>query len=908
CIVTIIYGAPSWNDLCKTLNALLYRLRYCNISVSLPKSEFGVKKCKYLGHDISSDGIWASPKPAEKDLNLPLPKTQKGVQSFLGSLNYYAKFIEDLPVLAATLYETSDEQLRSGRDLEKPRHVFRILKDRLVSTPLLQHPDPGRQYKILVYTRYSVLAWLFKSKTVDGRCLKWVVNLSPWDLDIRRGENDEDGFAAILGADITPPPGTLRRSRRDPSFGKGFPDQDTTRGAACILWSLPSWETVAATGHFLEKATVNEAEYSGLVKGMQLALDAGETEGLQAKFKSLLLVHVKRDFHADYISKRVIQEQASLEVTDLRKRKLLQGLNRIHEKLMKDPRPTEQSLVECAFIATARGIPRCSPGGETFVTTRSASEQSKVAEESTREFGADHLEFVDPEADELGTEGAEDELTAGPRNSDSQGSEDNPEDAQQLSLRQTTHLTKIADQFVLDSRDALFYVSRNIPERPRHAADRLCLVVPQDLQGNILHHCHADLQGAHQGIIRTCERLRKEFYWIGMFKDTERYVKECVDCVTAKGLPQNPGSSPGNLLATRPFQVVSMDFVIPLHQSARGNTALLLFQCAISGFIMCKAMVSTEAQDVAEAYEECVFRRFVASEMIRHDRDPRFMGRVFKHFREMLGSRQRATLAYRPQANGQQARSVHTVIRDVKAYVQTVEQSDWDELAEKLMWALSTSFDFTRLDTPFYLVYGWATQGTVEALMGNFPRDVQLRDVQEWRTKIQRQVEYARAWARDLQAKTKRRRAEDHNRKWKLLTDRLKEGFEVGDSVWVYLARVRPGLTKKLAHLWHGPFRILEKGSDYRPSEAMNIPEDDDFDAALLREDSWEPDEGSGEYEVEAILDVRWVTRTRTSRRVKEYQVKWKGYEGSVWVPQGHLNCGRLLYEFDQGERARVRF
>ncbi|OWZ08169.1 reverse transcriptase [Phytophthora megakarya] len=206
-----------------------------------------------------------------------------------------------------------------------------------------------------------------------------------------------------------------------------------------------------------------------------------------------------------------------------------------------------------------------------------------------------------------------------------------------------------------------------------------------------------------------------------MFKDTERYVKECVDCVTAKGLPRNPGSSPGNLLATRPFQVVSMDFVVPLPQSARGNTALLLYQCPFSGFIMCKAMASTEAQDVAEAYEECVFRRFRASEMIRHDRDPRLMGRVFKHFREMPGSRQCATLAYRPQANGQQERSVQTVIRSVKAYVQTVGQSDWDELAEKLMWALNTSFDFTRLDTLFYLAHGWDAQSTVGAMMGTFP-------------------------------------------------------------------------------------------------------------------------------------------------------------------------------------------
>ncbi|OWY90622.1 LOW QUALITY PROTEIN: reverse transcriptase [Phytophthora megakarya] len=121
-------------------------------------------------------------------------------------------------------------------------------------------------------------------------------------------------------------------------------------------------------------------------------------------------------------------------------------------------------------------------------------------------------------------------------------------ETEQLSLRQTMHLAKIADLFVLDSRDALFYSKHS--GTPRDAADRLRLVVPQDLQEDILHHCHADLQGAHLGIIRTYESLRKEFYWIGMFKDTEGYVKECVDCVTAKGLPRNPGSSPGNLLAT----------------------------------------------------------------------------------------------------------------------------------------------------------------------------------------------------------------------------------------------------------------------------------------------------------------------------------------------------------------------
>ncbi|OWY92526.1 reverse transcriptase [Phytophthora megakarya] len=294
-----------------------------------------------------------------------------------------------------------------------------------------------------------------------------------------------------------------------------------------------------------------------------------------------------------------------------------------------------------------------------FAVTRSKSKQVKATEESVPGTGADYSGTDEsgtdgPGTNDLGTDesgtndlgtigsgtdGLEDEPTAASRSPDCQDSEEDPEDVRRerwrricshqahdpglaplvkflrgetehLSLKQSALLAKIADQFVLDSRNALFYVSRNTPERPGDAADHLRLVVPRDLHEDILHHCHADSHGAHQGIIRTYERLRKEFYWIGMFKDTERYVKECVDCVTAKGLPRNPGPSPGNLLATRPFQVVSMDFVLLLPRSARGNTALLLFQCAFSGFIMCKAMASTEVQDMSEAYEECVFRRF----------------------------------------------------------------------------------------------------------------------------------------------------------------------------------------------------------------------------------------------------------------------------------------------------------
>jgi len=32
--------------------------------------------------------------------------------------------------------------------------------------------------------------------------------------------------------------------------------------------------------------------------------------------------------------------------------------------------------------------------------------------------------------------------------------------------------------------------------------------------------------------------------------------------------------------------------------------------------------------------------------------------------------------------------------------------------------------------------------------------------------------------------------------------------FELGDKVWVYTPQYKPGLSKKLQHRWHGPFRV----------------------------------------------------------------------------------------------------
>ncbi|GMF20884.1 unnamed protein product [Phytophthora fragariaefolia] len=191
-----------------------------------------------------------------------------------------------------------------------------------------------------------------------------------------------------------------------------------------------------------------------------------------------------------------------------------------------------------------------------------------------------------------------------------------------LGYKAAQEVWKMADQFVLSDDGLLYFLGEN----RRWGKDQmnetvLHLVVPTTMVQEVLQCCHDSLEGGHQGIVRTFHRVKADYYWIGLYADVERHVRSCTDCSSSKSRPQLRGYSPGNILAERSLQIVSMDFVISLPKSRRGNTALLLFQCAFTGFVMAKAMSDTSALCVAQAFEECVYRKIGAPSLVRHDRN-----------------------------------------------------------------------------------------------------------------------------------------------------------------------------------------------------------------------------------------------------------------------------------------------
>lgn len=76
--------------------------------------------------------------------------------------------------------------------------------------------------------------------------------------------------------------------------------------------------------------------------------------------------------------------------------------------------------------------------------------------------------------------------------------------------------------------------------------------------------------------------------------------------------------------------------------------------------------------------------------------------------------------------------------------------------------------------------------------------------VAEHRARVVENIEKARCIAAENTRRAQQRMKDLHDH----FSEPTK--FQLGDRVWVYTPHVRRGLSKKLAHNWHGPFRIVE--------------------------------------------------------------------------------------------------
>ena len=87
------------------LKKLFERLKKFQLKLNPTKCTFGATSEKLLGFVVNKKGIEIDPDKVRAIQDLPPPRTQKEVRSFMGRLNYIARFISKMTTKCDSIFK-----------------------------------------------------------------------------------------------------------------------------------------------------------------------------------------------------------------------------------------------------------------------------------------------------------------------------------------------------------------------------------------------------------------------------------------------------------------------------------------------------------------------------------------------------------------------------------------------------------------------------------------------------------------------------------------------------------------------------------------------------------------------------------------------------------------------------------
>ncbi|GFV03078.1 transposon Tf2-9 polyprotein [Trichonephila clavipes] len=227
-------------------------------------------------------------------------------------------------------------------------------------------------------------------------------------------------------------------------------------------------------------------------------------------------------------------------------------------------------------------------------------------------------------------------------------------------------------------------------------------VIPKHLRADILRHFHDAPTAGHLGFAKTYDRIRKRFYWPGMYRNVVRYVMHCRECQRRKSVPQRP---PGRLVpippAIAPFHRIGIDLLGRFPKSAHGNKWIIVCTDYSTRYATTKALPTAEVDEIAKFLLEEIVLRHGAPRVIITDRGAVFRSRLVSSLVDLCNIDHRFTTAYHPQTNGLTERFNKTLADMLSMYVD-VEQKNWDEILPFVTFAYNTAKQETTGFTPFF--------------------------------------------------------------------------------------------------------------------------------------------------------------------------------------------------------------
>ena len=151
----------------RNLEKTLQKLEECGLTLNYDKCLIGVNSMSYMGEILSSDGLQLSKERVKAIAEAPDPKNQFEVRSFLGSVQFCAKFIPQFATISAPLWDLTSKNAK-WKWGSKEAAAFSQIKHLLTCAPVMAYYNQNAKTRITTDASPVGLGAIIEQEQPDG--------------------------------------------------------------------------------------------------------------------------------------------------------------------------------------------------------------------------------------------------------------------------------------------------------------------------------------------------------------------------------------------------------------------------------------------------------------------------------------------------------------------------------------------------------------------------------------------------------------------------------------------------------------------------------------------------------------------------------------------------------------------
>ena len=144
----ILVYSQSKDEHFRHLRILFQRLERHGMIINVSKCQFGLSEIDFLGHRVTANNIAPLPEKVAAIENFGQPTTIKGLQTFVGMVNFYHRFVPRVAELMRPLHQALSGKAKTLVWDDALGEAFENTKSALANATMLQHPKTDAPFAL----------------------------------------------------------------------------------------------------------------------------------------------------------------------------------------------------------------------------------------------------------------------------------------------------------------------------------------------------------------------------------------------------------------------------------------------------------------------------------------------------------------------------------------------------------------------------------------------------------------------------------------------------------------------------------------------------------------------------------------------------------------------------------------